>query len=519
MCFILPPLAIQFDKTPDHDTVLRDIAQTEGYRVNRSWKLLKHIIPVLVTPVICLILGSCKTPEQTADSSSVQMAQVFQSAILITIDTLRGDHPGFCGNPDVRSPSLDRMSQKSLLYPDAFTNLPLTLPAHAAMMTSRYPRELGLEINSARLDTGFTTLAEMFKSHGFATAGYPQAVLQFPRGFEQGFDTYYSPTYDRASQRVKAGDPVRRNRIILTEQKTDAPSVDQQIETIGIALDWLNDTIKNGRRYFLWMHFFEPHHPYKPAVPFRYIDQPGDRVSVQTAIANSWMLTEQAQLLTEADHQVNRCLYRDEIYWTDSKIDTLFRFITASGDRKPILIVTADHGESLYDRRPYYGHGNEVISEELHIPFFVYSGGTPAGIVDNLLVQSVDVAPTILSATGLPMLPDSRGMDVRQIHRDRQRVAPFSVGPLPKSIGAIDASYKVVHTIASDSWLFWDRQRDPDERIGHPVDETAPEHVRHLRAIADDYQALHSRVEAADNTPTDDDAEFRKMLESLGYLQ
>ncbi len=177
----------------------------------RSW--FKSPSEQVAEPAVATTAETAAAPAvaTTAETAAAPAAapDLFQSVILITIDTLRGDHAGFCGNSDIRTPALDRLSKRSVIYPEAYTNLPLTLPAHSAMMTSRFPRELGVELNSRRLGSGFQTVAEILQANGFATAGYPQAVLQFPRGIERGFDLYHSQPVLKS----KAGQKrIRRSR-------------------------------------------------------------------------------------------------------------------------------------------------------------------------------------------------------------------------------------------------------------------------------------------------------------------
>lgn len=445
--------------------------------------------------------------------------EVFRSVILITIDTLRGDHPGFSGNPNVRSPNLDRLAKHSLVFTDAITNYPLTLPAHSAMMTSRYPRELGLESNARPLDPGFKTIAQMLQAEGFATAGYPQAVLQFRRGIERGFDVYRSPILRKANTPRQSTFEIKKNPSLLQYQKQETRTEDDQNNAVREAIDWLGRMAILDRRIFMWMHFFEPHLPYDAVEPIRYIDQTDTRDFIgEVTHKNARMLLTPGLPFDDDENRVNHHLYRNEILWTDIKIDPLFRAIRRSLDPDPLIIVTSDHGEMLYDRYPYYGHGMQISPEELHIPFFVYDGGRTAGIISDRMVQSVDVAATILAAAGFPQPPDYRGRDVRVPDPGGTRAAPFNVAGSPGWIGAADMMFKVAMNREFGTWMYWNRQSDPDERRGLPLNDTSPVRVRELQRIALEYMAVTAE-NASHPAPENDDPQFTDMLRSLGYLQ
>jgi arylsulfatase A-like enzyme len=465
----------------------------------------KYLIFILVAVILLFsaILISMK-PHQVHTGLS---SEPFQSAVLITIDTLRGDHLGFMGNPSVRSPALDRLAQNSLVFGESYCNMPITLPAHSAMMTSRFPRELGLERNSHLLHPDDTTLTEILKRHGFATAAYPQAILQFHRGLERGFDFY-----DGRKGRI-TGQQVER----LSFHHPDV-DLDSQ-NAVPRAVDWISERESLNERYYLWMHFFEPHIPYNPPDPYRYIDQYASHAVIERSISEFSSRNVLSQsTFSRKEINIARTVYRNEIFWVDTKLEALIRHIETTCRSRPFIIVTSDHGEVLHDRFQNFFHGYTLCREELHVPLLIFSNGRHTGVNISTLVQSVDVAPTILNALDIPGLPDFRGRNILNTDSIQDLSIPFSIGSPPRYAGAMDMRYKVVTNVQTGTWQYWDRAVDYAENHPLEIQQHSPQTVRDLQTLAADYLSL-----LPERAPTDywdeNDSEFMQLLESLGYIQ
>ena len=470
--------------------------------------LIMSVLLIFTGSAVFLLLGC-----STGNTPVKIQPKIYHSAILITIDTLRGDQCGFTGNPNVRSPALDRLANQSRLYPEAFTNIPFTLPAHAAMMTSRYPRETNVNRNIDLLVSEFLTLAELAKANGLATGAFPQAVLKFPRGLRQGFD-YYEGRGTIPREATK-----RKSSKMISFQNAFASPTDNN-SSVSSALDWLKERDAADQRYFLWVHLFEPHLPYSPPAPYRFVDQNYANVKVNTSsLQFSSKNGIEGSSFSNDDITIAKRMYQNEIFWTDQKLESLFRFIQTKAKHKPFFIVTADHGETLHDRFPYFGHAHNVNLEELHIPFMVHSDESRARIIGDLPVQSVDVAPTILAALGIPLPQSFRGIDI--LHPTSKayiRNIPFSLGQPMRFYGAMNADFKVVYNIDEHRWQYWNRRYDPDEL--HPVnlDGHIPKPVRMLQRSAEAYAAIQpTAASTADDSPVD--PELMDMLQKLGYIQ
>jgi len=175
------------------------------------------------------------------------------NVLLITVDTLRADHLGSYGYPAAQTPALDALAARGLRFSQATTVAPLTLPAHASLMTGTFPAFHGVRDNGGfYLGDDQVTLAKVLKTRGYRTGGFVSAfVLDHRWGIAQGFDRYYDD-FDLAKYRVDAGlDAVQR----------------PGSEVVSKAIEWLDQDTE--RPFLAWIHLYEPHAPYDPPEPIR----------------------------------------------------------------------------------------------------------------------------------------------------------------------------------------------------------------------------------------------------------
>ena len=175
--------------------------------------------------------------------------------VILTLDTTRADRLGCYGYADATTPNLDRLAGEAVLFENAVSPVPTTLPSHSTMFTGLYPQDHGVRYNlTFRLAPGAETLAEVLHDAGFATAGFPAVFIVGRKfGIEQGFDTFGETPDPRAAKR----DPTLHAGI-------------RAAEGVDRALTWLDAQPTDGKQ-FLWLHFYDPHVPYTP--PFPYASQ------------------------------------------------------------------------------------------------------------------------------------------------------------------------------------------------------------------------------------------------------
>jgi len=273
--------------------------------------------------------------------------------LLVTLDTTRADHLGCYGYPQPTSPNIDRVFAGGLRFDRAWTPVPLTLPAHASLLTGLLPPEHGIHDNGgAGLGSGVPVLTEAFRQREYATGAFVSAsVLDAVFGLARGFDVYDDDTTSRRRTTRRAG------------------------ETVDAALAWL--ATQGQRPAFTWVHLYDPHADYDPP----------------------------AEYAARFAHP-----YDAEIAAMDEHVG---RLVAAVRARRPdvIVVVLADHGEGLGDHGED-GHGTLIHASTMRIPFaIVWPEHVAAGATDEP-VQVIDVAPTILGLLDWSGLASARGRDL-----------------------------------------------------------------------------------------------------------
>jgi arylsulfatase A-like enzyme/Flp pilus assembly protein TadD len=281
------------------------------------------------------------------------------SLVLVTLDTTRSDHLGCHGARSARTPVIDGLARGGTRFARAISASPLTLPAHASLMTGLDPPEHGLRDNGfGVLPAAVPTLAEALSAEGYRTAAFVASrVLDRRFGLARGFDRYDD---QMAAEDVgEYGYPER-----------DAAKV------TAAALSWLAGLPKaETRPYFLWVHYYDAHAPYEPPPAWR-----GD-----TPEAN----------------------YAGEIGYVDSEIGRLLASLPAR-DHGRIVALAGDHGEGLGEHGEK-GHGIFLYRSVLEVPLILEGAGVPRGKVVGDVVATRALAPTLLRLLGLGGAADRFG--------------------------------------------------------------------------------------------------------------
>ena len=269
------------------------------------------------------------------------------NVVVITIDTLRADHLGCYGYKQIHTPNIDALAADGVRFERAYTPVPVTLPAHTAIFTGSYPMLSGIHDFSAnKLNPQQPTLASVLKEHGYNTAAViGSAVLDSRFGLNHGFDFYY--------------DHFDFNRLL----ETNLDEMERPGNVVAdVALDWLDKNYQ--KKFFLWMHLYDPHYPYRPPAP--YSQDYGSRP------------------------------YDGEIAFADAQVGRLLRFLKEKGLYQSTLIVlSGDHGESLGEHGEKT-HGFFIYNATLQVPLIFR---LPQGKLTKQIsaqVSLTDIMPTVL---------------------------------------------------------------------------------------------------------------------------
>src|SRR5262245_45228418 len=260
-------------------------------RGKNAWILLALAIAAVAIAISFYFLRSGGTTSDRAGSEKLLQKP---NVLVITLDTLRVDHLPAYGYTGVRTPNLDSLVKKSVLFRQCATVAPLTLPAHCSIMTGTYPTYHGVRINgNTALSTEHETLAEVFQASGYQTGAFVGAfVLDGRWGLNQGFQ-HYDDQFD-----------------LKKFKKLDLGMVQRPAnEVVDAAVQWLEP--RKDKPFFTWLHFYDPHMPYAPPEP--YLSEYGSRGIVG--------------------------LYDGEIAFLDEQIGRLLQWMDSKGLRENTIIA------------------------------------------------------------------------------------------------------------------------------------------------------------------------------------
>lgn len=385
--------------------------------------------------------------------------------LLVTVDTLRADRLGAYGNTAGLTPTLDALAQRGIRFDHARSHAPITLTAHASILTGLLPPDHGVRNNgSFRLEEGPATLAEQLRAAGYRTGAFVGAfVLDARFGLNRGFDEY-DDRYDTAAEAAS---------FTFVERTAD--------HVLGAATAWITrPATGDSRPWFAWVHLFDPHAPYR----------------------------------APASSASGRTPYDGEVAWTDSALGTALRALSNGGQMdRTLVIVTADHGESLGDHGETT-HGLFAYDATMRVPLIV-AGPTLEPRVVSTPVGHSDILPTALDLLGInPPAVDGQSR--------RADIQGSSSEPSPIYFESLDANltrgWAPLTGVVSEHWKYidlpepelYDLDTDPGEQSNIIARE--PRRVETLQARLRTYTA----APATPGPPVDSTQAAR--LQSLGYI-
>jgi len=388
---------------------------------------------------------------------------------------VRADHLGAYGYAQARTPTLDALAQRGVLFERAFCQAPMTLPSHTSILSGTYPAAHGVRDNFFVVPHRVTTLADLLSIHaGYKTAafvsGYP-LVASF--GLNQGFALYDDALPSGVVDNVSGMNVSERSAGATTDR----------------ALAWLGSASRGP--FFLWVHYFDPHTDYEPPAP--YSEQFADRP------------------------------YDGEIAYVDAELGRLLAALRRLElDRNTIIAVIGDHGEALGEHGELE-HGMTLYDAATQIPLILVAPDRRwAGRRIETVVESVDLMPTLLELLDQPIPSKVQGRSLLPLiegQLDRLRAASYSETFMPR----LAWGYCELLSLRSDDWRLvlaprpelYDLGSDPGALEN--LHDRRPEEANRLRS------ELARRLERMDPTgsaeaPTILDPEARAKLESLGYF-
>ncbi|HSA95865.1 MAG TPA: tetratricopeptide repeat protein [Acidobacteriota bacterium] len=399
-------------------------------------------------------------------------AAASHNVLLITLDTTRADHLGCYGFAQGRTPRLDALAASGVRFARTYAPAPLTLPSHASIMSGLYPVRHGVRNNGHDLPSGVATLAPVLKARGFATAAFVSSFSVDSRfGLDRGFDVY-DDTFN-VEQPLKGANAERRAE-----------------ETFARFSRWLAGA--GGKRFFVWVHYYDPHLPYDP--PPAYRDVPSGNP------------------------------YDGEIAYMDHYVGAVLDLLGERGLLdKTLVVVAGDHGEGLGDKVER-GHGIFLYEETLRVPLIVSDRAVfrRPRVVESA-VRLVDVAPTILETVGLgreaagmqgqSLVPRIRGRDAGDLDALVETFYPRENFGWSELVGLVSGRWKLIQSPRPE---LFDLAADPAERTN--LVGSAPAQASELEKRLEQEILRSSPGPGAGAAAAPGRAADRERLRSLGYV-
>lgn len=320
--------------------------------------------------------------------------------LLLTVDTLRADRLASYGAEITPAPHLDSLLEASEVFRFAYSPAPYTLPSVAALLTGRYPEELGVRGNVSRVGSDFATVAGVLRLHGWRTAAtVSNYVLRSGGGFERGFEVY-----DASFPQLEANREMPER---IAADTTDA------------ALAVVDPLLASTDPIFLWVHYQDPHGPYlpPPGRRERYLEAERTRADGERALPVRHQRGLGAiPLYQYVEGQREPAFYRagydGEVSYLDDQIQRLLQGLGTRGLLSGATIVfTADHGEALGEGDYWFAHGEYLSDPQVRVPLAIRVPGR-GGAVRSDPASLVDVFPTLLGLAGIAVPPGYPGRDL-----------------------------------------------------------------------------------------------------------
>ncbi len=430
---------------------------------------LRRILGMGACTVAVLALTACESAHTRKKAEAEVQPSKPINVVLITLDTVRADHLHCYGNQKIKTPVIDGLAAKGVLFEKAVAQAPLPQPSHASMFTGTNPNVHHVrDTGGFALQPSSVTLATILQKNGWNTAGFISAtVLKRIFGFAQGFATYD----DELLRTVSDMEIVARPANV----------------TVDHAVDWLNR--QPDKPFFLWVHLYDAHKPYNPPPQFRK-QYPADPYDAEIAFE---------------DQQLGRLL--DAVYKKSPPGNTL-------------VVLLSDHGEGLGEHGEYE-HGIFLYDSTIRIAWIMAGPGVPAGLRLRQQAREIDLLPTVLdllggrasgAVQGTSLLPAFSGKTVPTTYSYEETLYP-----------KINMGWSELRGIHTADWMYvrapkpelYNLDQDPGELnnviAAHPREYRLLEaQLKRLSMLGD---AGKEKVEA-----TQMDASTMKQLESLGYV-
>lgn len=432
------------------------------------------------------------------------------SVLVISLDTARPDRLSPYGHA-IATPVLDRLAKEGVTFDQAIAAAPITEPSHLSMFTGRPPLVTGVVSNGTNLGDRPELLWRTLQAEGFLTAGF---VAGFPLhgkyGWAQGMNVYDDDFGGLAGLQmlglVKAFNQVALKEHALRERPA--------ARVLARAVPWIE--AHRDTQFFAFVHLYDAHGPYDQPTNAALGAPPTDGPAL--ALPPYWPAPDRR--ITSPDW-LSRA-YDNELVAVDAAVGQLLAALGPTLD-ETIVMVTADHGESLTEHGYLFDHGDNLYDPSLRVPWIVrFPPTAEAGVRVPCQVGGVDLTPTVLDLVGLtdPLaregvsrVPELRGGTCRELPVYASTVAGRLVADPPTDHALRGQGRKLIlhegGAAAVRGAELYDLSADPGESVN-----LAPNDVSDAMSAL-----LAARIAGAPVASPELDRETEAMLEALGYTE
>ncbi len=457
--------------------------------------------------------------------------------VLIVLDTARPDQFSLYGYERTTTPFLDSLAVESVVFQDAITPAPWTLPAHASLFTGRYPSAHGADWDNLQLGSDQATLAEFLASRNYQTFGLSNnAWLRRENGMAQGFSTYLE------MWRKKFICPTLKDLVIWTVMKSSNTSDGGAMKTNQTIFDWFRNSYDARRPFFLFVNYMELHLASSgPENYWKHFTTGNVSGKIEDLIGRDLYPLVAGKLeLTDDEYDVLRDLYDGNLLYLDRRVGELVRFM----DRgklmdNTILIVTSDHGENIGEHG-MIDHQFNIYDTLIKVPLLIRLPEGTTGVLSGIdQIQLVDIAPTLLEILGFKTessdppfqgqsivrgeeTGEKRSFSVIEYKPPSSMIRAFSENNPTTDISLYDRSIWSIRTDSlkyigySDGFAeLYDIRVDPFEETN--LIEEKRQKAEEMGALLQQWLLSVSRKKEVE-TLGEIDEETLKVLRSLGYV-
>jgi arylsulfatase A-like enzyme/Tfp pilus assembly protein PilF len=394
------------------------------------------------------------------------------NVLLVTLDTTRADRLGCYGYTEALTPTLDELSRRGVLFENAYTPVPLTLPAHATILTGLLPPEHGLHLNGqGTLDTEIPVLAEILSRNGYKTSAFIASFILNSRfGLHRGFETYDddlgdAEKGDHGAHRLRSGRQIVESALAWLRQPRDAP-------------------------FFCWVHLVDPHLPCQ-----EHTAEFGPRFEGRP--------------------------YDAEVAYADSQIRRLTEHLRTTGLlERTLIVIVGDHGEGLGEHREP-DHGYMVYNTTMRVPLLFHSPHllkTPVRV--STPVSLIDLFPTLLEYTGIAppqptggrsLKPALNGGALKELPCYGESDAPLAEGGWSPVRSLTTSRWKYIRSVRPE---LYDLAADPAE-----LNNLFDQHPAEAAELEQDLATLEGGLERRSAGGAKLSESEQRLLSGLGYIR